>query len=389
MDIDSWIADDIDREIEQGHARRDNYNLSRRLSRQKNFNMNEHTTLPRRNQHKFNDVNDDIDNEPRDVNTITNTLSNQFVYDMNVPDRLDNTWDEHDSDDDDDDSIYMLDSFESFNNSESSEEEQPDDNESQQDSTNTNNQLHSYTRNETSDVCIELIKLFRDSQISKIQSEKFLLFINNILPTPNSLPRSMKELISILNIEENYQKRSICLLCGRELILKKNECPFCPDFDKKKLTMIYDTNFPFLLKSISTRLYNEIQDYKRQISNDSEANGQFNDIPFASCYKTLLKCNNNFISLLFHIDGIGLCKSNKLKLWIFSASIIELPPRLRYKRCNMPLISVWVGYQEPNIHMWLDRSIHMLKMLKNDGTPYYREPFSLSIALDLCFRYPY
>ncbi|CAF4347109.1 unnamed protein product [Rotaria magnacalcarata] len=40
-----------------------------------------------------------------------------------------------------------------------------------------------------------------------------------------------------------------------------------------------------------------------------------------------------------------------------NTSIIELPPRLRYKRCNMPVVSAWVGYKEPNIHMWLDKSI--------------------------------
>ncbi|CAF4129263.1 unnamed protein product [Rotaria magnacalcarata] len=88
-----------------------------------------------------------------------------------------------------------------------------------------------------------------------------------------------------------------------------------------------------------------------------EVNKQSNDIPFASCYQNLLKYDNNFISLLFHIDGIGLFKSSKLKLWLFSTSIIELPPRLRYKRCNMPVVSVWVGYKEPNIYMWLDKSI--------------------------------
>ncbi|CAF4674792.1 unnamed protein product, partial [Rotaria magnacalcarata] len=30
-------------------------------------------------------------------------------------------------------------------------------------------------------------------------------------------------------------------------------------------------------------------------------------------------------------------------MWLFSTSIIELPPTLRYRRSNMPLISMWIA----------------------------------------------
>ena len=68
-----------------------------------------------------------------------------------------------------------------------------------------------------------------------------------------------------------------------------------------------------------------------------------------------------------HLDGVGLTKSTKLKLWLFSGSIVELPPQLRYRRYNMPLISIWVGYTEPIINLWLDKIIDKLNYLKSES----------------------
>jgi hypothetical protein len=54
-------------------------------------------------------------------------------------------------------------------------------------------------------------------------------------------------------------------------------------------------------------------------------------------------------------------------MWIFSSSIIELPPTLRYRRHNMPLMSVWVSCTKPDITMWLGDTIRRLKLLKSSG----------------------
>ncbi|CAF1513578.1 unnamed protein product, partial [Didymodactylos carnosus] len=89
--------------------------------------------------------------------------------------------------------------------------------------------------------------------------------------------------------------------------------------------------------------------YKSAIeSNNKNKNNNLHDIPFCRTYKKLLQQHHtkNIISLIFHFDGIGLCKSTKIKMWLFSTSIIELSPNLRYRRHNMPLVSVWVGYGE-------------------------------------------
>ncbi|CAF1261529.1 unnamed protein product [Didymodactylos carnosus] len=67
--------------------------------------------------------------------------------------------------------------------------------------------LHYYTHLQTNDICMEFLKLLRDSQISKTQSERFLSFIKTLLPYPNKMPTSMEKLLTILNITNYFTKR--------------------------------------------------------------------------------------------------------------------------------------------------------------------------------------
>ncbi|CAF4563136.1 unnamed protein product, partial [Rotaria magnacalcarata] len=149
--MDKWIADNIDQEVEDGRAIRNNYNQSRRLSRIQTFSMNKHVASSREDHLSFEDLCTHMDDEPMEVNETSSVLSNQSAYDANVIDPMNNSPDESDSDsgdnddDDDDDSIYMLDSFDE---SESSEDE-TEDNEEQRYLTTANDQLHSYTANKT------------------------------------------------------------------------------------------------------------------------------------------------------------------------------------------------------------------------------------------------
>ena len=210
--------------------------------------------------------------------------------------------------------------------------------------------------------------LLRRSQISKSQSKQLLSFIHDLLPIPNNFPKKSSKLLSEINIQTYYHKRIICALCGAELD-KKRKCSSCHDFEKKHLAFIYDTQFTALLTMIISRLFQQIECYREKFSKDNTDNvNETYDIPFANIYQSLRKSyGNKIITLLFHLDGIGICKSTKLKMWILTASIIELPPRLRYRRENMPPISLWFSCTTPNIDMWLSRSIKMLKSLKLNG----------------------
>ncbi|CAF1468920.1 unnamed protein product, partial [Didymodactylos carnosus] len=130
------------------------------------------------------------------------------------------------------------------------------------------------------------------------------------------------------------------------------------------VALIYDANYYLLLTSILQRISNDINEYKQVISSGNSSG--LSDIPFGHTYQELLKkfSSQNLLSFILHLDGIGLCKSTKLKMWLLSTSIIELPPRLRYRRHNMTIISIWIGHKDPNVRMWLGNSFRMLLNLK-------------------------
>ena len=116
-----------------------------------------------------------------------------------------------------------------------------------------------------------------------------------------------------------------------------------------------------------SRLAHEIQQYKHVFLNASDEKSY--DIPFAKQYKKLLiqYHDENLLSLILHIDGTSLVKSTKLKLWLCSASIVELPSNIRVRRQNMILLSMYIGYSEPNVKIWLESSLTMLRKLKEKG----------------------
>ena len=117
-----------------------------------------------------------------------------------------------------------------------------------------------------------------------------------------------------------------------------------------------------------TRLSTNINEYKKKIyDNDDRENTK--DIPFGTVYQCLLKNHDyrNLISLLLHVDGISITSSTKLKMWMLSGSIIELPAKLRARRCNMVIMSIWISYVEPPAQLWLNHSLNQLQTIKNRG----------------------
>jgi len=385
MDSD-WLSDYVDDEIKYNRGKREQYNLSRKTIQKQTEGINDHGMVFQ-DRTTFNKIYHSIsDDELMDFDVIDNKnlressapitwefssinkadTGEQFDEDYEIDD------DDNDSDETDETGDDILDAFDSFINSDTSDTD--DDNgvqqqQQQQHDEDDNERLHPYTNMTTSHACKQLLYLFRCSQINKFQTRRFLTFIESILPTPNCFPNTMKEILTKLNVETCFDKRVICSLCGTTLDSKKQKCLLCPGFEKKHMIFIYDTHFTRILTSITTRLSKDILNYKEKIS-DYYNNGtsEIYDIPFASTYQTLLRNHKeNFITLLFHLDGIGLCRSTKLKMWIFSSSIIELPPTLRYRRHNMPLMSVWVSCTKPDITMWLGDTIRRLKLLKSSG----------------------
>ncbi|CAF2041220.1 unnamed protein product, partial [Rotaria magnacalcarata] len=167
------------------------------------------------------------------------------------------------------------------------------------------------------------------------------------------------QLICRSQISKTNANRTVCLLCRRNLQDNQTKCDDCSIADKTNIAYVLDTDVLSLLKTTASRLANEIQKYKDYFLHFSQ--NEAYDIPFAKRYKNLVVQypGENLLSLILHIDGISLVKSTKLKLWLCSASIVELPPNLRARRKNIILLSMYIGYTEPDIILWLQSNLQI------------------------------
>lgn len=139
-----------------------------------------------------------------------------------------------------------------------------------------------------------------------------------------------------------------------------------------------------MIENIMLRLYSNIDEYKIKINANDDAH-KTRDIPFGTLYQHLLRKNSNedFVSLLLHVDGVSVTKSTKLKMWMLSACFVELYPKLRNQRSNMVPISIWVGYTEPKMKLWLKAAMNQLEIIKSQGNYifYYNKLIERNVLL--------
>jgi hypothetical protein len=251
---------------------------------------------------------------------------------------------------------------------EDNEECPQSDDEDDQSKQQVQTRLHNYTDISTLDWCEDLLSFLRKGDVNKSHSTLLLKLVKSVLPVPNNMPSTTEEILSLLNVQDLFTKRSICLLCKQDLNYKETRCSLCQSQDHKTIANIFDLDIRRVLTTILARLEPNIEEYKQQINNHDDKE-KTNDIAFCLLYQQLLKQNpgQNLISLLLHLDGVGLTRSTQLKLWLLSASIVELPSKLRHRRYNMVPMSIWVGYSEPAPDIWLKLITNELKYLKTHG----------------------
>lgn len=147
-----------------------------------------------------------------------------------------------------------------------------------------------------------------------------------------------------------FIKRRVCLSCQFDMDYTSISCIKCQSNDKTQMADIYDVDCALVFSDMVKRNIVDIVKYCEKIfcQDNDDIN---NDIPFQKIYRSFLKTQirQPFISIIIHLDGISLGKSNKLTLWLLSCSILELPPHLRNQRKNMIVLSIWIGVQQPII----------------------------------------
>ena len=168
-------------------------------------------------------------------------------------------------------------------------------------------------------------------------------------------------------MENLFEKRIVCLSCTSTLSTTATSCSKCVNDNPKRLALVFDSIQEIMFSRTYDRLCFIIDSYRHTFSTQ-EIDIETNDIVYNRNYKILRDLfNYPFISIIIHLDGISLGKSNKTCLWILSASIIELPPAIRNRRQNNIILSLWVGNEQPIIRLWLEQCFSQLTNLKRKG----------------------
>jgi hypothetical protein len=147
----------------------------------------------------------------------------------------------------------------------------------------TDMRLHDHTNISVLDWCKSLSSFLRKANVNKSHSSSLLHLIKSVLPIPNNMPRSMEDLLSQLDVKDLFFKRSICLLCERNLNQGASQCSWCPSSDQKKIAHVYDLDIVQMVNIMLERLSPEIEDYKKLIMADCDDQKK-NDIPFGLLY---------------------------------------------------------------------------------------------------------
>jgi hypothetical protein len=186
-------------------------------------------------------------------------------------------------------------------------------------------------------------------------------------PPPKKKSCTIKALVIFFLVENIFIKRIVCICCESDLSITTKTCSKCANNNCKRLALIFDSTQEIIFTRTYDRLSSIINSYRETFTkqkNDTETN----DIVFNRNYKILRdSINYPFISIILHLDGISLGKSKKISLWIISCSIVELPPAVRNCRQNNIILSLWIGKEQPNVNLWLDRCFCQLADIKRKG----------------------
>ncbi|CAF1241136.1 unnamed protein product [Rotaria magnacalcarata] len=166
--------------------------------------------------------------------------------------------------------------------------------------------------------------------------------IKSILPTPNKLPTTFRQILKIFGKSPTFVTKFYCNSC-LTLTTKQNGQHYCTNstcsladlqLSKRQLTELVTLNIREKLQSVVRRNLS-------LFSSHEELFPAF-DIPSGARYQSTTKNVVHLITLHIHADGAPLVRSTKSAIWPCFSSIVELPPPVREYQSNILTLGLFV-----------------------------------------------
>ena len=231
----------------------------------------------------------------------------------------------------------------------------------------------------TGEAVKRLMTFFMKSNFDKQKILTMMCLIKSLLPTPNKLPTTFRQILKIFGKTPSFVTKFYCNSC-LTLTTNQNGRHYCTNstcalanmqLSKRQLTEIVTMNIREKLQSIIRRNF-------CLFSGHEELFPAF-DIPSGVRYKTKTKKIVHPLTLNIHTDGAALVRSTKSALWPCFSSIVELPPPVREYQCNILTLGLWVSCIKPDANLFLEDIIDQLADLSENGTTVFVKDYEFKI----------
>ncbi|CAF4275374.1 unnamed protein product, partial [Rotaria sp. Silwood2] len=217
-----------------------------------------------------------------------------------------------------------------------------------------------------------IMKFSLDANLDKLKSKKLLVLIKSLLPSPNNLPVTHKQVLKRFGRTSMFTTQYYCNHCSNIVSTLKLGAKICLTSDcigsqrtlnSNELTEVVTVNIISRLESILVRNIEVLTGQTNHLFPPS-------DLSRFEFYQevTKNKANENVITLILHSDAAPLVRSNKQSLWPFYTSIAELPPPIREYKHNILTLALWASRVKPDPNIFLDFMLFQLRALIERGT---------------------
>ena len=230
-----------------------------------------------------------------------------------------------------------------------------------------------------------LMTFFIDSNLDEKQIVILMRLIKSILPVPNQLPTTLKQVFKVFGKTPLSITKFFCNHC-LTMATKRGAHHFCTNvacsfydsrLSRRQLTEIVSLNIRQKIQSIVLRNFS-------LFTHHEELFPSF-DISSGKRYQWKTKNVVHPITLNLHTDGAPLVRSTKSALWPCFATIAELPPPVREYQSNILTLALWVSCIKPDVNLFLDDVIEQLASLSTDGTSIFIDEHEFKVHVRTLF----
>ncbi|CAM4842902.1 unnamed protein product [Rotaria magnacalcarata] len=217
-----------------------------------------------------------------------------------------------------------------------------------------------------------IMKFSLYANLDKLKSKKLLQLIKSLLPSPNHLLTSHKQILKQCGRTTMFTAQHYCVHCSdiaSSLKLGGKMCSSINCIGSQRTLQTHELT-EVVTVNIRSRLESILSCNIEVLTGKTNHLFPSGDISRFKYYRlnTMNKENDNVISLILHADGAPLIRSTKQSLWPCYASIIELPPPIREYKSNILTLALWASRKKPDPDIFLDFMMHQLRALIERGT---------------------